>query len=322
MRRDVFLTVNATGLDTAADRVIEVVALEALDSKLTGVQFQVMLDPERPMEHASEIDTGYDNQQLEGLPTFGDIAPKFLNFVTDSNLIVFNSHWGFALVDAELARLNLPPLAHHTRHMRSVKSSVMKPDLNIKLTLDKLALLFDCREPVQSCSPTWKECFMLAQIFSRLDGDVDPSMNIVQLETLVPVHDGSYGTQYVEVSTIPEPWRSQFMRWLCVGELTSDERIHRCHQHHWAEWLNQVPAHCPELAPSQLDEFPFSWFDMRTAMAQGYQRARLNLQDSCVRYRADLEREMRYQGALMTYGAHEKTLQKAYVRGFRRGLLK
>ena len=322
MRRDVFLNVNATGMDTVADRMIEVVALEALDSKLTGVQFQVLLDPRHPMDHMAEMVTGYDNEQLEGLPTFGDIAQKFLNFVKDSDLIVFNSHWGFLLVDAELERLNLPPLAHHTRHMRSVKSSVMKPDLNIKLSLDKLAVLFDCREPVQSCSPTWKDCFMLAQVFSRLDGDVDPLMNIVQLETLVPVHAGPYGTQYIEIATIPEPWKSQFMRWLCAGELTGDVRIHRCHQHHWAEWLNQASAQCPELAPSQLDEFPFSWFDMRTAMTQGYQRARLHLKGKCVRYPSDLEREMRYQSALAGYGAQEKTLHKTFIRGFQRCLAK
>lgn len=323
MQRDVFLAVEATGLDTDTDRVVEIVALEARDSKPTGVQFHVLLDPGHPIEHDAEMVTGYDNTQLEGLPTFSDVAPAFLKFIRGAHLTAFNARWAFALIDAELLREDLPPLSQHVRRLQDARSSAAQLGLNVRLSLDKLSVLFDCREPVQACSPTWRDCHMLAQVFPRLTpGHAQASINIVELESLVPVHEGPYGTQYIEIVTIPEPWCSQFIRWLCAGELTGDERIHRCHRHLWVEWLRQAPAQCPELAPAQLEEFPFVWSDVRAAMRQGCQQARRHLDGKFIRHPDDVEREMRYQAALATFGAQEKTLQKAYLRGFRRGLAK
>lgn len=321
MQRDVFLAVEATGLDIDTDRVVEIVALEALDSQLTGSQFHVLLDPGQFIENDVEIVTGYDNTQLEGLPTFRDVAPAFLKFIQDAYLTAFNARWSFALIDAELVREDLPPLSQHVRRLQDARSCADQLGLNVRLSLDKLSMLFDCREPVQTCSTTWRDCHMLAQVFPRLvPGHVQAGINIVELESLVPVHAGPYGIQYIEIATIPEPWCSQFIRWLCAGQLNGDERIHRCHRYIWAEWLTRVPAQCPELAPSQLEEFPFVWSDVRDAMRQGCQRSRHHLEGKCVRYRDDLDREIRYQAALAMYGAQEKTLHEAYIRGFRRGL--
>lgn len=322
MTREIFLAVDATGLDSDNDRVVELVALESLDSKLTGVQFHVLLNPDYPIEHDAELGTGYGTNQLVGLPEFSDIAPAFVDFVKGADLIAFNPHWGFELIDAELTRLDMPPLSQHVHRLKDVRSRVLKMNLNVRLPLDKLSVLFDCREPVHACSQTWRECFLMAQVFPRLEEEEAGLMNIVELETAVPVHDGPYGTQYIDIMTIPEPWQSQFIRWLCAGELNGNERLHRCHRHIWADWLNEAPARCPELAPSQLEEFPFVWSEVRDAMRCGYQRAVMHQQGKFVRYRDDLGREMRYQAALANYGAQEKTLQRAYIRGFCRGLAK
>lgn len=321
MKRDVFLAIEATGLATDTDRLVEIVALEAIDSKLTGEQFHVLLNPEYPIEFDAELVIGYDNAQLKWLPTFSETVPAFLRFVSGANLITFNADWTFALVDAELERRNLSPLSLHVNRLKDARSMAINLDLNCRITLDDLLLLFVCEEPVHACSETWRSCFMLSQLFPRLaTSNNGSSMNIVQLEVSVPVNDGPYGTQQIEIADIAEPWRSQFLRWLCAGELNGDERIHRCHQHHWQEWLTQAPAVCPELAPSKLEEFPFLWSDIRNAMRQGYRRAQHHLEGKCVRYRDDLEREIRYQAALATYGAQEKRLQKAYIRGFHKGL--
>lgn len=321
MKRKVYLAVEATGLDTDTDRLVEIVALEAIDSKLTGQQFQVLLDPGYTIEHDAELVTGYDNAQLEGLPSLGEMASAFLKFVKGAELITFNARWTFNLIDAELARLSLPPLSQSAYRQKDARSLAEQLNLNVRLSLDKLAVLFDCQEPVQSCSQTWRDCYLLAQVFPRLAGDSEvQGMNIVQLEASVPIHDGPWDTQYIEIATISEPWRSQFIRWFCAGELVGDERIHRCHRYHWKEWLTQAPAQCPELAPAQLDAFPFVLADVRDAMRQGYQRAQSHLEHRHVHFHNDLEREMRYQAALATYGEQEKTLQEAYIRGFRKGL--
>ncbi len=171
MTRNVFLSVEATGLNINADRVVEIVALEAMNSKLTGTQFHVLLDPHHPIEDVARLCTGYDDAKLEGLPNFKDIWPAFVKFLRHSNLITFNPNWSFELINAELVRLNKPSLAHHVQGLLDVKSQTMKAGLSVRLTLDKLAIRFDCREPVQPCSQTWRDCFMLAQVFPHLVGN-------------------------------------------------------------------------------------------------------------------------------------------------------
>ena len=260
MSRNVFLSVDATGLYTHIDRVLEIVALEAVDLVLTGVQFHVVLNPQHEMHDEVTKITGYQDEQLAGLPTFGDIASALVRFVKDSDLVVANASWDIDLIDAELIRLGMLTLAHHTHHMSDVSSNGLKPNLNIRLNMDKLALLYDCREPVQACSHGWKSCFRLAQMYLKHYRKAKPSMNIIELEKSVPVYDGHFGIQYIDTTTIPEPWQSQFIRWLYAGKSLMGENTHRCHQHHWTEWLHQVPARCPELGPSQLDELPWSSF--------------------------------------------------------------
>lgn len=322
MKRKVFLTVEATGLDEAEDRIVEIIALEVIDSKLTGVQFHMMLDPEHPMAEDAQWVSGYEDAQLMGLPIWRDAVGSFLGFVKDAHLIIFNTRWTLELVNAELARCGISLLTHHVPKITDMKSEIGKLNLPFRPSIEKLSQVLECRNPVQFCSDAWKECFLTVQIFQTLNLEETSSMNIVELETAVPVHDGPHGTPYIEIETIPEPWRSQFIRWLCAGEVIGNELMYRCQLQQWKDWLYQSPAHCPELAPSQLDEFPFIWSDVREAMKQGLERAQSHLQGRFVHYPDDLMREIRCQAALATYGAQEKTLQKAYIRGFLKGLTK
>ena len=171
MQRYVFLSVEATGLDTTTDRLLEIVALEDLDFQLTGTQFHVLLDPEHPIKVDAELCIGYNNARLAGLQKFRNICPTFLKFLHGASLITINQGFGFTLINAELARLNMPPLTQHVQHLRDVQAEARRRGLNIRLTVDNLAKYFNCREPVQSCSQTWRDCFMLVQIFSHLVGD-------------------------------------------------------------------------------------------------------------------------------------------------------
>lgn len=145
-------------------------------------------------------------------------------------------------------------------------------------------------------------------------------MNIIELEQSVSVHHGPCGVRCIEIASIPEPWQSEFMRWLCAGALRGDERIHQCHASFWRDWLHHAPANTPELSPSSVEEYPFTWFDLREAMRMGYRQAFHHRRGKFVRYPDDLDREIRYQVARSF--PYEKTLQQAYIQGFCRGLAK
>ena len=168
MTRSVFVSVEATGLDTRTCRIVEIVALEALGSHLTGIQFHVLLDPRHPIEVDAETCIDYNNASLAGLPTFKDVRPAFLKFLQGADLVTLSPRWSYTLINAELARLNISPLAQNVQELWDVQAEAKRRGLNIRLTVDDLAKHFDCREPVQLCSQTWRDCFMLAQIFPHL----------------------------------------------------------------------------------------------------------------------------------------------------------
>ena len=175
MTRNIFLSIEATGLDPSTDRAIEIVALEALRSRLTGLQFHVLLDPQHPVNVDAELCIGYSNARLAGLPTFRERCSALLKFLNGANLIPINQEFGLRLINAELARLHKPPLAQHAQQLWDVQAEARRRGLNIRLTVDNLATHFGCRAPVQSCSQTWRDCFMLAQIFPHLTGAHGPS---------------------------------------------------------------------------------------------------------------------------------------------------
>lgn len=169
MKRSVYLAVEATGLDANVDRLVEIVALEAIDSRLTGKQFQVLLNPHHLIKRDAEMVIGYNNLQLERLPEFSQVVQDFLEFLSGADLIAFNANWAFALMENELTRLNFPPLSQYARRLKNVKSLTEKLITNVRLSLDRLSVLFDAHEPVQACSQTWRDCFLLAQVFPRLE---------------------------------------------------------------------------------------------------------------------------------------------------------
>ncbi len=175
MTRNIYLAVEATGLNTNIDRIIEIVALEADDLKLTGRQFQVVLDPKHPMDPGAEVVTGYKDELLQGLPVFSEMASSLLKFVSNANLIVFNSSWALRLVDAELARLDLLPLSQYAHQLKDAQSIAKQLKLNVRLSTDRLSKLYSCREPAHICSQTWRDCYLLSQILPHLEHAITPA---------------------------------------------------------------------------------------------------------------------------------------------------
>ncbi len=110
--REIVFDTETTGLSPDnGDRVIEIAAVEIEDFRFTQRQFHVYIDPEREIP-ASAIDVhGITNEFIAGKPKFAEIAEDFLAFIGDAPLVAHNAEFDFRFLNAELKRLDKPPLA-------------------------------------------------------------------------------------------------------------------------------------------------------------------------------------------------------------------
>ncbi len=109
--REIIFDTETTGLDKNADRIIEIGAVELINRFSTGRRFHVFINPDGKMIHPdAEKVHGISMTQLADKPVFADIADAFLDFIDGAKLVAHNASFDTDFVNAEFARLELPPI--------------------------------------------------------------------------------------------------------------------------------------------------------------------------------------------------------------------
>ena len=167
-RSDLFDT-ETTGLDPAqGDRVIEVAALELVNDLPTGRHFHRLIDPERDVpEEASRIH-GFTAAHLAGKPRFAEIAGALVDFLGDGALIAHNAPFDFAFLDAEFARLGLPPLDPARMVDSLALARARFPGL--PNSLDALCRRYAIDLSARTTHNALLDCRLLAEVYVELTG--------------------------------------------------------------------------------------------------------------------------------------------------------
>ncbi|MBM3583671.1 MAG: DNA polymerase III subunit epsilon [Alphaproteobacteria bacterium] len=109
--REVVLDTETTGLDSArGHRIIEVGCVELENHVPTGVTFQRYVNPGIAIERDAQAVHGRSNEDLADEPPFAAIVDDLLVFLADSPLVIHNAEFDLGFLNAELARLDRPPL--------------------------------------------------------------------------------------------------------------------------------------------------------------------------------------------------------------------
>jgi DNA polymerase-3 subunit epsilon len=112
--RQVVLDTETTGLEAKeGHRIIEIGAIEIVGRRLTERRLHRYVNPERDSDEGALAVHGIDNDFLRDKPKFADIAHELLDFVRDAEVIIHNAAFDLEFLDAELARLGLPPFVKH-----------------------------------------------------------------------------------------------------------------------------------------------------------------------------------------------------------------
>ncbi len=109
--KQIVLDTETTGLDhKQGHRIIEVAAIEMHGRRVSDRTFHRYLNPEREIDEGAAAVHGLTLDRLQDEPKFAEIAPAFLEFRGDAELIIHNAPVDIGCLNAELARLGLPPL--------------------------------------------------------------------------------------------------------------------------------------------------------------------------------------------------------------------
>ena len=104
--RQIVLDTETTGLEyRQGHRIIEIGCVELINRRLTGNNFHVYLNPERPVDEGAIEIHGLSNEFLSDKPLFEDVVDAFLSYVSGAELVIHNAPFDVGFLDAELERL-------------------------------------------------------------------------------------------------------------------------------------------------------------------------------------------------------------------------
>lgn len=101
--RQIILDTETTGIGhEKGHRVIEIGCVELIDRRLTGNHYHCYLNPEREVDPGAFRVHGISSEFLQDKPLFKAIMPEFLDFITDSELIIHNAPFDLGFLNSEL----------------------------------------------------------------------------------------------------------------------------------------------------------------------------------------------------------------------------
>jgi DNA polymerase III subunit epsilon len=106
--REVVFDTETTGLDPRqGDRIVEVGCIELVNYLPTGREFQIYINPGRPVSEATVRITGITNETLRGKPNFShpDVVDRLMEFFGDATIVAHNAEFDRNFLNAELELL-------------------------------------------------------------------------------------------------------------------------------------------------------------------------------------------------------------------------
>ena len=175
--REIVIDTETTGLDPhAGHRVVEIGCVELRNHIPTGQVFQKHLNPERDMPTDAFDVHGLTAEFLGSQPVFAEVVDEFLTFIGDDPVIAHNAEFDIAFLNAELARLERPPLRPQ-RTIDTVKLARRKFP-GAPASLDALCRRFAIDLAARTKHGALLDSELLADVYLELVGGRQPALGL------------------------------------------------------------------------------------------------------------------------------------------------
>lgn len=109
--REIIFDTETTGLDAREDRIIEFGGIELVNKFPTGRTFHKYINAQgRTVNPEALAVHGISDADLADKPTFPQIAEDLVSFLDGAMLVAHNANFDIGFLNAEFARLGLPPV--------------------------------------------------------------------------------------------------------------------------------------------------------------------------------------------------------------------
>ena len=167
--RQIFLDTETTGLSADnGDRLVEIGLIEMVDRRLTGETRHWYLNPERSSHPDALRVHGLTDQFLADKPLFAAVADDLIGFVSGAELIIHNASFDLGFLDAELARLDRPPLKQVADGVRDTLLMAREIFPGKSNSLDALCKRLEVDNSSRTLHGALLDAGLLAEVYIRL----------------------------------------------------------------------------------------------------------------------------------------------------------
>ena len=175
----VVVDVEATGAKTPPNRLIELGAYRIRKGQIVD-NFLQLVNPEIPIPRFVMTLTGISNEMVRRAPVFAEVAPQWLDFVSDSVLVAHNAPFDTSFLNHEISRV-YPGHRMFNPHLCTVKlSRRVLPDI-ANHRLDTIADHFSI--PIVSRHRAGSDALATAEIFLLLLSKLEEEHGVLDLVT-------------------------------------------------------------------------------------------------------------------------------------------
>ncbi len=190
----VVVDVEATGAKMPPNRLIELGAYRIRDGRIVD-KFLSLVNPEIPIPRFVVALTGITNEMVRTAPLFAEVAPRWLDFVSDSVLIAHNALFDTSFLNHEISRV-FPGHRMVNPHLCTVRLSRRAfPEL-ANHRLDTIASHFSI--PIISRHRAGSDALATAELFLLLLTKLEEAHGIKDLAS-------ARNFQFIEPKPNPKP---------------------------------------------------------------------------------------------------------------------
>ena len=176
MTRELVLDTETTGLDHEdGHRIVEIGIVE-LDNHLpTGDYFHYYLNPQRDSDERARAVHGLSREFLQDKPKFSEIAEEFMNYISDSKIIIHNASFDVGFLNAELTRCNMKELNEE----KIIDTLVLakRKFVGQSVSLDSLCRKYNIDLKGREIHGAIKDAKLLASVYLELIGGRQSKLN-------------------------------------------------------------------------------------------------------------------------------------------------
>ena len=173
----VVVDVEATGAKTPPNRLIELGAYRIRGGHIVD-KFMSLVNPEIPIPRFVASLTGISNEMVKTAPVFANVAPQWLDFVSDSVLVAHNAPFDTSFLNHEISRV-YPGHRMINPHLCTVRLSRRALPHLSNHRLDTIATHFSI--PIVSRHRAGSDALATAEIFLLLLTELEETHGIKDL---------------------------------------------------------------------------------------------------------------------------------------------